>query len=70
MPAATIQKFVDNGTYQSETTFKGALTNQILQAVERINANLTKNGSRQVLYVDDKKVYLTDLMFKFYLDWK
>lgn len=70
MPAETIQKFVDNGTYQSEATFKGALTNQILQAVERINANLTKNSSRQVLYVDDKKVYLTDLMFKFYLDWK
>ncbi len=70
MPTETIQKFIDNGTYQSEATFKGALTNQILQAVERINANLTKTSSRQVLYVDDKKVYLTDLMFKFYLDWK
>jgi hypothetical protein len=70
MPAETIQKFVDNGTYQSEATFKGALTHQILQAVERINANLTKTSSRQVLYVDDKKVYLTDLMFKFYLNWK
>lgn len=70
LPAETIQKFVDNGTYQSEVTFKGALTNQILQAVERINSNLTKTSSRQVLYVDDKKVYLTDLMFKFYLNWK
>lgn len=70
MPAEMIQKFIDNGTYQSEATFKAALTNQILQAIERINANLAKTSSRQVLYVDEKKVYLTDLMFKFYLDWK
>ncbi|MEK6476759.1 hypothetical protein WJR50_04455 [Catalinimonas sp. 4WD22] len=65
-----IQKFIDNGTYQSEASFKGALTNQILQAVERINSNIEKNSVRPILYVDDKKVYLMDLIFKFYLNWK
>lgn len=66
----TINLYITNGTYQSEASFKGALTNQILQAVERVNLNLSKNNTRQVLYVDDKKVYLTDILFKFYLNWK
>lgn len=65
-----IQKFIENGTYQSEASFKGALTNQILQAVERINSNIEKNSVRPILYVDEKKVYLMDLIFKFYLNWK
>lgn len=70
MEPEVIEKYISNGTYQSEATFKAALTNQVLQAVERLNSNLSKNNSRQVLYVDEKKVYLTDLMFKFYLNWK
>ena len=68
--SSVIQQFIDNGTYQSEASFKGALTNQILQAVERINSNIEKSSVRPILYVDDKKVYLMDLIFKFYLNWK
>lgn len=70
IPAADIQKYIDNGTYKSETSFKGSLTTQVKNAVDNINTSLSKKNTRPVLYVDDRNIYLTDLVFKFYLNWK
>ena len=68
--AEDIQKFIDNSTYKSETSFKGSLTTQVKNAVDNINTSLSKKNTRPVLYVDDRNIYLTDLVFKFYLNWK
>ena len=66
----TVKKFIDNGTYSDETSFKNSFRTQIKQAVEKVNQNLEKNTTRPVLYVDEGKTYLTDLIFKFYITWK
>lgn len=38
--------------------------------MNKINENLERKDSRPVLYVSDGKLYLTDLLFKFYVNWK
>lgn len=65
-----VQKFIDNKTYVDETSFKNSFRTQIKEAVKNINTSLSKNSSRPVLYVDEGKIYLTDLVFKFYINWK
>ncbi|MCG8860044.1 hypothetical protein [Tenacibaculum finnmarkense] len=65
-----VVKFIKNETYKNESSFKNSFRKQIKDAVENINANLSKNSSRPVLYVDEGKIYLTDLVFKFYINWK
>jgi hypothetical protein len=66
----TVQKFIENETYVDETSFKNSFRTQIKDAVQNINTSLSKNSSRPVLYVDEGKIYLTDLIFKFYMNWK
>ena len=70
MPAEVIGKFIKNGTYQSETSFKGSVTTQIRNAVDNINSSLEKQNTKPVLFVNDRKIYLTDIVFKFYINWK
>lgn len=65
-----VQNFINNGTYVDETSFKNSFRTQIKEAVKNINTSLSKNSSRPVLYVDEGKIYLTDLVFKFYINWK
>lgn len=65
-----VQDFIDNGTYVDETSFKNSFRTQIKQAVQNINLSLEKNSSRPVLYVDEGKIFLTDLIFKFYINWR
>ncbi|MGY0393065.1 hypothetical protein ACW5R3_10985 [Bizionia sp. KMM 8389] len=65
-----VQKFIENKTYVDETSFKNSFRTQIKEAVKNINTSLSKNSSRPVLYVDEGKIYLTDLVFKFYINWK
>jgi len=65
-----VQKFINNKTYVDETSFKNSFRTQIKEAVKNINTSLSKNSSRPVLYVDEGKIYLTDLIFKFYINWK
>lgn len=67
---SVVQKFIDNKTYVDETSFKNSFRTQIKEAVKNINTSLTKNSSRPVLYVDEGNIYLTDLIFKFYINWK
>ncbi|WP_421764925.1 hypothetical protein [Ekhidna sp.] len=69
MDPQKVQEFIDNGTYSDETSFKNSFRTQIKQAVEKVNQNLEKNTTRPVLYVDEGKTYLTDLIFKFYITW-
>lgn len=66
----TIQEYISNGTYVDETSFKNSFRTQIKEAVKNINTSLEKNSSRPVLYVDEGKIFLTDLIFKFYINWK
>lgn len=69
-PPEIVQVFIDNETYKDELSFKNSFRTQIKQAVQNINLSLEKNTSRPVLFVDDGKIYLTDLIFKFYINWK
>lgn len=70
MPPEKIKKFVDNKTYKSETSFKNSITSQVKNAIDRINDNLSSKATRPILFVNDSTLYLTDLIFKFYINWK
>ena len=70
MPPERIQEYISNGTYKSEQSFKSSLNTQIKNAVDKINDNLSINATKPILYVNDSTLYLTDLIFKFYINWK
>lgn len=70
MPAEKIQKYIDNGTYKSEQSFKSSVNTQVKNAIDKINDNLSSNATKPILYVNDSTLYLTDLIFKFYINWK
>ncbi|RZF77959.1 hypothetical protein EXT43_17820 [Pseudoalteromonas sp. CO109Y] len=70
MPADKIQKYIDNGTYKSEQSFKSSVNTQVKNAIDKINDNLSSNATKPILYVNDSTLYLTDLIFKFYINWK
>lgn len=70
MPPERIQEYITNGTYKSEQSFKSSLNTQIKNAVDKINDNLSVNATKPILYVNDSTLYLTDLIFKFYINWK
>lgn len=65
-----VQEFIKNETYVDETSFKNSFRTQIKEAVKKINLSLEKSSSRPILYVNEDKIYITDLIFKFYLNWK
>jgi hypothetical protein len=62
-----VSEFIENKTYTDETSSKNSFRTQIKQTVKKINQNLDKNTNRPILYVDEGKIYLTDLIFKFYI---
>jgi hypothetical protein len=70
MPAERIEEYINNGTYKSEQSFKSSLNTQIKNAVDKINDNLSVSSTKPILYVNDSTLYLTDLIFKFYINWK
>lgn len=70
MPAERIEEYISNGTYKSEQSFKSSLNTQIKNAVDKINDNLSVSSTKPILYVNDSTLYLTDLIFKFYINWK
>lgn len=65
-----VQEYIKNGTYVDETSFKNSFRTQIKEAVKKINLSLEKSSNRPILYVNDDNIYITDLVFKFYLNWK
>ena len=60
----------DGGNYKSEKTFKESLRSGIKGAIRTLNDNLISNSTKQIVYVSDNTLYLTDLIFKFYINWK
>jgi hypothetical protein len=58
------------GNYKSEKTFKESLRSGIKGAISTLNDNLISNSTKQIVYVSDNTLYLTDLIFKFYINWK
>jgi hypothetical protein len=67
---AEIDALIKEGKYKDKASFKGAITNQVRQAVERIEDTLEKGSTRDIILVHDMKIYVMDLIFKFYLNWK
>ncbi len=70
MPSEKIQQYLENETYKSEQSFKSSINTQIKNAIDKINDNLSTNATKPILYVNDSTLYLTDLVFKFYINWK
>ena len=70
MPAEKIKQYIDNETYKSEHSFKSSINTQIKNAVDKINDNLSVSATKPIIYVNDSTIYLTDIIFKFYINWK
>jgi len=68
-PPARLEGLIRRGVYKDEISFKTSLHNQISQALNRLEDTLEKANARQVLIYNDKKLYLMDLVFKFFLEW-
>ena len=65
-----VDSLIKDETYQSEKSFKSSVNTKIKNAVNNINDNLEKNSTKPILYVTDDSLYLTDLIFKFYINWR
>ncbi len=66
----TINKFVKKEKkYQSEKSFKGSVQSQITSALNSLEENFKKANARKIIHVYEKTLYLSDIVFKFYLDW-
>lgn len=65
-----IDELIAEGRYKDKASFKGAITNQVRQAVERIESTLEKGSTRDIILVQDMKIFVMDLIFKFYLNWR
>lgn len=65
-----IKKYTTNDTYQSEASFRNAVQSQITSALNQISKNLNKVSAREIILYKDNKLYLMDIVFKFYLTWK
>jgi hypothetical protein len=70
MEPEKIEIYIDNGTYKTEKTFKESIRSSVKVAIDKINDNLANNATKQIIYVNDGTLYLTDLIFKFYINWK
>lgn len=70
MDPQIVKTYVSNGTYQNEATFKTSLNNQISVALEKFEEIFNKNNARPILLYNDKKLYILDIIFKFYLQWR
>lgn len=70
MEPEKIDRYIKNGTYKTEKTFKESIRSSVKVAINKINDNLISNATKQIIYVNDSTLYLTDLIFKFYINWK
>jgi hypothetical protein len=69
IPEEIKEKVVANGTYQNTRTLKNSVSSSISIALKKIEENLEKTNSRKILIFTDEKLYLMDLVYKFYLTW-
>jgi hypothetical protein len=70
MEPEKIDVYLGNETYKSEKTFKESIRSSVKVAIGKINDNLASNSTKQIIYVNEDTLYLTDLIFKFYINWK
>jgi hypothetical protein len=62
--------FIKNKTYKDEKTFKTSLNNQISLSMSKLEDIFTKKSSRPTVIYFDNKVFILDVVFKYYLEWK
>lgn len=62
--------YIENRTYQSEQSFKTSISSQIKNAMDNLNKNMANSSVKPILYINNGCLYLSDLVFKFYINWK
>ncbi|PJZ28769.1 hypothetical protein [Leptospira kmetyi] len=65
-----VKKILKQKLYKSEASFKSAVQSQITAALSQLSDNFKKAGTREIVVVHDKKLFLTDIIFKFYITWQ
>lgn len=66
-----IKEFIEvKKKYQNESSFRSSINTQIRNSFDRINDNFTESATKPIIYIHDRTLYLTDLIFKFYVNWK
>ena len=63
------EKVVKNNTYQNRTTLKNSVSSSISIALTKIEENLEQSNSRKLILFNDGRLYLVDIVFKFYIMW-
>jgi len=67
----TINEFIDvKKKYKNESSFRSSINTQIRNSFDKINDNFTQSSTKPIIYIHDRTLYLTDLIFKFYVNWK
>lgn len=66
---STITHLVENKKYKSEETFRNSVRGQISSALNNLEKNFDRAKARKIILIEDKKLYLMDILFKFYLTW-
>ncbi len=64
-----INQCIENKIYRNEVSFRSSAQTLITNALVQLNDNFVKAKARKIFYINDKKLYLNDIIFKFYLDW-
>jgi hypothetical protein len=65
-----IAGFINKGKYQNESSFRSSINTQIRNAFDKINDNFSNKATKPIVYIQDRTLYLSDLIFKFYINWK
>jgi hypothetical protein len=66
-----IKEFIEvKEKYQNEASFRSSINTQIRNSFDKINDNFTESSTKPIIYIHDRTLYLTDLIFKFYVNWK
>ncbi len=64
----TLNRLISDG--QNDTPeLRRKVRESIRQAFSRINEVVNQSVTKPILYLQDEKLYLNDLLFKFYLEW-
>jgi hypothetical protein len=64
-----IKEYITKKVYKDEVSFRASLNSQISAALTKLKDNFTKTNSREVIIYYDNKLFLMDIVFKFFLTW-
>ena len=71
LPPETVSEFIEiKKKYKNESSFRSSINTQIRNSFDKINDNFTQSSTKPIIYIHDRTLYLTDLIFKFYVNWK